>query len=239
MMQRLAALTVAALTLAGCGSDSESGKQSAATTATQPAATPTETTTTETTEEAGPDTGAAIKAVRDDSNIPLYEGATYKATVTADDKVCVDLKLTKGSAEAIGGRRTSHRTVTFPDLSIGEGQDGTCADRTKTADRKIEATKTYFLKMDDLALELEDAVKAAQDGQSGAASQIAKVRGRIDKRVTDYLLDGGDTSIGGNLLLSAATTARNAAKSGDQARLADQRREISDARNKLAEEALG
>jgi hypothetical protein len=40
-------------------------------------------------------------------------------------------------------------------------------------------------------------------------------------------------------LLSTATTAREAAKSGDQARLADQRREIADARNKLAEEAIG
>jgi hypothetical protein len=247
-MRHVLLTVVVAAAVAGCGSNSDSVSETIAqttTTASQAASTPTATTAPAKTtpvveDEAKPDKQAAIDVVKADlPDIPLYEGATYKATVIGDAKVCVDQTLSKSNAAAVGGNRTSHRTVTFPDESIGEAQDGPCAKRAETANRKLQATKTFYLKMDDLALDLEDAVEAAQNDAPGAAGRIGKVRSRILTRVNNHLLDGGDTSIGGNLLLSAATTARDAAKSGDQARLADQRREIADARNKLAEEAIG
>ncbi len=90
--------------------------------------------------------------------------------------------------------------------------------------------------MDDLAIDLEDAISEAQDGAPGAVQQIARLRTRIRNRLNDHLLDGGDTSVGANLLLSAATTAREAAQTGDVAELADQRREIAAARTQLAED---
>ena len=109
--------------------------------------------------------------------------------------------------------------------------------KKENADKAIEAGR-FFLRMDDYALGLKDAVMAAQDGEPNAVERIAKLRSRILKTVNAYLLGGGDTSIGGNLLLSAATTARQAAQAGNVARLADQRREITDARKKLADEAI-
>ena len=137
----------------------------------------------------------------------------------------------------MGANRTSHVVVSFPALSKGEPQDGLCAKREENSDKAIEAGR-FFLRMDDYALGLKDAVMAAQDGEPNAVERIAKLRSRILKTVNAYLLGGGDTSIGGNLLLSAATTAREAAQAGNVARLADQRREITDARKKLADEAI-
>ncbi len=79
--------------------------------------------------------------------------------------------------------------------------------------------------------------KAAQGGEGGAVSRIASARWRIKNRLNKYLLSGGDSSVGGNLLLSSAMTAHEAAQRGEVARLAEARREIADARSKLAEEA--
>jgi hypothetical protein len=93
--------------------------------------------------------------------------------------------------------------------------------------------------MDNDAIALDGAIQAAQRGDAGAVERIAKLRNRLSKRVTASLLQGNDISIGGNLLLSAATTARNAARAGDIARLADMRRQIAEARTKLAEEVIG
>lgn len=103
---------------------------------------------------------------------------------------------------------------------------------------RVSDLPASFLRMDDYALALEDAVKEAQNGESGAIGPISEMRSRILNQINAYLLGGGDESVGGNLLLSAATTAREAARSGDVARLADQRREIADARSKLAEDAF-
>ena len=104
-------------------------------------------------------------------------------------------------------------------------------------DPAVQARR-FFEQMDELALALDGAVASALDGDASAVPRIGRLRDRILKRVNKRLLAGGDTSVGGNLLLSAATTTRNAARSGDTARLASQRKEIADARNKLAEELI-
>lgn len=103
----------------------------------------------------------------------------------------------------------------------------------------VQAQRRFFEAMDNDAIALDDAIARALDGEAGAARQIARIRGRVLRRVNRNLLDGGEQSIGGNLLLSAATTARTAARNQDLARLADARQDITEARDKLAEELLG
>ena len=228
-------VVIATFTLIACGSDKRASAPPETTTA---AVAPTKTAEPAPVAKDKPDTSAAVDAVRDGlPDIPLYEGARFKGTVISDTQVCVDTTLTKESGAAVGGNRTSHVVVSFPALSKGEPQDGLCAKREENSDKAIEAGR-FFLRMDDYALGLKDAVMAAQDGEPNAVERIAKLRSRILKTVNAYLLGGGETSIGGNLLLSAATTAREAAQAGNVARLADQRREITDARNKLADEAI-
>lgn len=99
-------------------------------------------------------------------------------------------------------------------------------------------SQRYFLAMDDDAIALDKLAGAAITGDAAATRRISRLRARISKRVTDWTLASGDTSVGGNLLLSAATSVREAAEVGDVAALARQRREIAEARTKLAEEAL-
>jgi hypothetical protein len=227
------AVAATSLALAACASDSDIGtsdpSRKPTITATAPAVPMHDT----------PNVSAAVEAVRGGlPDIPLYEGARFKGNAVSNTTVCVDTTLTKESGEAVGGNRTSHVVVSFPELSKSEPQDSLCAKREENADKAIEASNAFYLRMDDHAVALEDAVSAAQDHKSNAAALIARVRSRILKTVNAYLLHGGDTSVGGNLLLSAATTAREAAESHDLAELADQRSEIVSARRKLAEEAL-
>jgi hypothetical protein len=240
-------LCLTVLIIAGCGSDS--GPDSDVSTATERAShatttTTTTTTTSEPTTAAASDTAAAkadlraaVRAVREElPDIPLWQGTRFKATAVSDTEVCVDRIIKKSSADALGGRRTSHVMVSMPDGTTAEPEEGACARRRETASRQASARQRFYLKIDDDALALDDAVNAAQDGEAGAASRIASLRKRILDRVNDHLLDGGDTSVGANLLLSAATTARDAARAGDVERLSDVRRGITDARSKLADE---
>ncbi len=189
---------------------------------------------------AKPDVSAAENAARDElPDIPIWNGARFEGTATSDDEICVDRIMRKEEAAAVGGERTSHVVVSWPDLVVGEPQDGPCADAAANAEAAIRAGRRYYLQMDSQAIALEAAVMQAQDGDSGAAESIAQLRERILARVNGYLLDWGETSIGGNLLVSAATAARDAAETGDLPELARQRSEIIRARGKLAEEAAG
>ena len=229
----LLAVTVAA---GACGGDEEAGDAPESTPAQRTAP---ETSRREPAEEAdeAPDVEAAEDAARDElPNVPLWKGARFKGTVISDTEVCVDRILTKSSAEAIGGTRTSHVVVTWPELNVGEPQDGPCAKAEENEERAVSAAREFYLRMDDLALALDDAIAAAQNDAAGAVSRIARLRTRIRDRLNDYLLEGGETSVGANLLLSAATTSREAAQAGDVAELADQRSEVAAARAKLAEE---
>ena len=85
--------------------------------------------------------------------------------------------------------------------------------------------------MDNPAISLDTAIDQALDAESGAVARISRLRQRILKRVNDRLLAGEDTSVGGNLLLSAAAEARDAARDGNLPRLVDARRDITEARN--------
>ena len=236
-MRRFVVLFAFLVVLGGCGSEPGADRAATATATRTPSATatPQPTATPE-----RPDAQAAEQAARDElPDIPLWEDARFRGTVTGEDEICVDRVLSKSSARTLGGSRRSHVVVSWPELTVGEPKDGPCAKAAENADKAVDASRRFFLRTDDDALALDDAVKAAQDGDSGALQRIRAVRGRIADRLNRYLLDGGDTSVGANLLLSAATTAQEAARDGDQARLADQRREIADARTKLAEEATG
>lgn len=226
-------LVAVAAAVVGCGSTED--PQS---TPTAVAESPAETTRDQTpvTDDA-PDVEAAEAAARDAlPDVPYWEGTTFKGTVIGDAEVCV----TRTVKEAIGeGGRRSHVIVSWPGLELGEPQDGPCSKRAETADRKIEDAREFYLRMDDLAIELDEAASDAQDGNPGAVAEVARLRETIDRTNERYLLGGGEMSTGGNLLASAATTLSRAAEDGDVAEMADQRAEIADARNKLAEEAVG
>lgn len=92
--------------------------------------------------------------------------------------------------------------------------------------------RRYYLRMDDLAIAIDTAF------DTRGPSRIAALRERILATLNRRLLRTGDTSIGGNLLLSAATQADEAMRHGALPRMADARRDIAEARATLAGEAL-
>ena len=165
---------------------------------------------------------------------PYWRGTRFRGTATSATEVCVNRTV----KEAIGGAgRTSHVVVSWPDLTLGEPQDGPCAKAAENADRAIRRAHQFYFRMDNAAIALDDAISAAQDGQPGAARRLSQLRRTIRDRLNAYLLAGGDLSVGGNLLLSSATTAVEAAEVADIGRLARVRRDIAEARQRLVEEA--
>lgn len=94
----------------------------------------------------------------------------------------------------------------------------------------------FFEAMDNDAIALDDAIGRSLDGESGAGPAIERIRKRIRDRLNRHLLAGRDVSIGANLLLSAGAKARGAESSGNLPRLVDARRDIDEARRKLADE---
>lgn len=182
-----------------------------------------------------PDIAAAEDAVRDSlPDIPLWEGTKFHGVVVSDTKICVDRTVKKENVIGDTGR-TSHVVVTWPDLDQGEPQDGPCADADKTKAKEAAAKRRFFLRMDDLAISLDDAISAAQNGESGPLHRLKSLNRKIHKVNDDYLLDGG-TSVGANLLASASTAAVDAAAENDVAEMARQRKEVAEARSNLADE---
>ena len=132
-------------------------------------------------------------------------------------------------------------------LAAGGG-DGSGASGTQAQDAPLESPSAapenqttpgnrFYLRMDSNAISLDKAVGMALDNDPNARERIGRLRSKIRERVNGWLLKGNE-SVGGNLLLSAATQAREAAGAEDLSSLADARREIAEARSKLAEEAL-
>lgn len=69
---------------------------------------------------------AAVKNELPD--IPLWEGTTFRGVIVDDSTVCVDRAYREdGGLDGKGGN-AGYVLVTFPDITIGEPQDGTCAD---------------------------------------------------------------------------------------------------------------
>jgi hypothetical protein len=232
-------MVLVVLVLAACGSDSESESQATTTAVNPPSDTAPADTVTEEPATAKPDVQAAEGAARDEvPDVPLWQGTRFRGAVLSDTEICVDRIIKPSSAQTLGTGRTSHVVVSWPDLQVGEPKDGPCAKAEVNEDRAVQRGQRFFLRMDSDAIALDAAIGAAQDGDAAAVGQIEELEARIRARVNAHLLGGGDTSVGGNLLLSAATMARGAAPAGDVERLADARRDIAEARTKLAEEAL-
>lgn len=188
----------------------------------------------------GPSVAKAIAAAKAEKpDIPAWRDAKFSGVVFSPTEVCVTQVMDIG-----GQAMASHVIVTWPDLIVGEPLDGKCAKsgkaegtaQTAAADKAIETARAFYLKMDDLALKLEDAVAAAQDG--GDPARVAALRETIKKANDAYLMDTGEMSIGANQLQSAATKARDAANAGDIATMARARADIREARNTLADEAI-
>jgi hypothetical protein len=111
------------------------------------------------------------------------------------------------------------------------------APTTKNAADPREAAQAYYLAVDDLAVHLDTAVNDAMHGRSGSLARIKRLRAQVINKVNARALASDNAGIGGNLLLSAATDAREAAIDEDPQRLAAARNDVLDARNKLAKEA--
>ena len=85
---------------------------------------------------------------------------------------------------------------------------------------------------------LDDAIVRVFSGDLTASRAVRRIRRLVLRRVNQRLLNGGNTSVGSNMLLSAATTAREAIGNGDLQRLASARRQISEARRRLGDGAV-
>ena len=105
------------------------------------------------------------------------------------------------------------------------------------SDSAIQSAQAFYFAMDDLAIELDDAIGQALDGGESDA-ELRSISRRIHQRNDKRLLSSGETSVGGNELASAATEAVEAAAAGQTRDLIDVRRDIVTARGDLAEEAV-
>lgn len=179
---------------------------------------------------------AAEAAVADSlPDIPYWEGYIFRGTPTGDDSVCVDRIPPGGDPDAT----VSHVVVTGPSLALGEPLEGPCAKAEENADRAIERQRDFFLAMDDEAVLLEEVVAGAQESRPGSVANLRRIENRIRRRVNAHLLTGADTSVGANLILSAASDAVFAAEAQDLAKMAEIRREIGEARTTMAAEFTG
>lgn len=144
-------------------------------------------------------------------------------------------------ADAAAAKRAERDRAATPEQQAQDRAKANAEQRRAHArrDRAIERAQSFFIAMDDNAIALDDAIAAALDSEPGAAAKIAAVRERITRRNESSVLRGDDPSVGANLLLSAATSAREAARRGDQHALVVARREEQKARNKLAAEIAG
>ena len=70
----------------------------------------------------------AVKAVLPD--IPLWKGATFTGVMLDEHTVCVDRTYRAGGGIDHKGGSAGYVTVTFPDKTLGEPQDGTCKTAT-------------------------------------------------------------------------------------------------------------
>jgi hypothetical protein len=122
----------------------------------------------------------------------------------------------------------------------GGDDDGDEGGSTTEAGPTIPAgADPYFAQMDGYAVKLEGAIARAYNGDPLGEREILALREDILTAVNDRLLEGEDSSVGGNFLLSVATAARDALRRGDREALNRSRRGVPEAREKLAVEAGG
>lgn len=70
----------------------------------------------------------AVKAELPD--IPIWKGVTFTGVMLDEHTVCVDRTYPAGGGIDHQGGSAGYVTVTFPDKTLGEPQDGTCATAT-------------------------------------------------------------------------------------------------------------
>ncbi len=142
---------------------------------------------------------------------------------------------------------TPERTAT-PTRTAESRSDATpMPQRTATAEPTVardeeadprEAAQEYYFAMDDLGVRLDTAIGDALDGDPGALRRIEKLRKQIIRRNKKNAISGTG-GIGGNALLSAATSARDAAIDENLPRLVQIRQDVADARETLVEDDHG
>lgn len=65
---------------------------------------------------------------------PIWEGMKFKGSVIDDSTVCVDRTWARNGGLDGKGGNAGYVVVTFPDESLGEPQDGVCADVAGSAE---------------------------------------------------------------------------------------------------------
>jgi hypothetical protein len=103
----------------------------------------------------------------------------------------------------------------------------------------MQPSNGEFTRMDDYAIALDHAIARLQRGDAEGGFQVERLREDVLTAINAQLRAGGDSWRGGNLILSAATTAVEAARSETAPRLTAVRRDLAKARHELAEEHLG
>ena len=119
-----ASVLIAALFLAGCAASPEPVEQSPATSSAAPVITMTD-------DERVAAAEAATEAELPDA--PIWVGMTFAGTVADAAEVCVDRTWAPGGGPDDLGGNAGYVIVTFPELSLGEPQDGMCTSYVPTA----------------------------------------------------------------------------------------------------------
>lgn len=146
---KVAAVSACSLLVTACGGQASTTPPAAQSSATTAAEAPTSDAAAALTDAEM--TSQAEQAAKDalPANVPIWEGATFKGTKVDATTVCVDRAWGPkgGIADEKPGSSAGHVMVTFPDKSLGEPQDGTCAESaipmsTEPVNSTVELTCT-------------------------------------------------------------------------------------------------
>ena len=171
-----------------------------------------------------------------------YEQAKVACGLKHARDVAADFNLTTTNREAIARRfAVDHQDPLKRPAEVGcsdgleEYADEHPRQRPKRPD-PAELAQRFYLRVDDDAVKLQDAIAAAQDDQSSARATIVRLRDRIRSAAVTYRRQTGKQSAGARRLVSVADRAVAAIDARDPRRLVAARVASFDARDQLAED---
>ncbi|MET3934867.1 hypothetical protein [Arthrobacter sp. OAP107] len=120
-----ASIVFAGLLFAGCAAPSSPTAQEAPTPSTSTPSTAAAPVSTLTDAERVTEAEAAVKAEL--PNAPIWKGMTFKGVVVDESEICVDRTWAPGGGPEKLGGNAGYVVVSFPAVTLGKPQDGTCA----------------------------------------------------------------------------------------------------------------
>lgn len=123
-----ACIAVAGLLLAGCAAPAS--PTAAETSPSSPTPSPEQSSAVaESSMSADERIAAAETAARDSlPDVPIWEGVTFQGVMVDETEVCVDRTWAPGGGPLDTGGPAGYVVVSFPDVNLGEPQDGRCAE---------------------------------------------------------------------------------------------------------------